>query len=77
MTTQIVIKKRYDISRESILPSKKEINNYLNSDTLNKPVPIPNSVCSHKKDSQTSAGSPPNEFMLMLAKRMDTYFSSE
>jgi hypothetical protein len=75
MSSQIGIKIRYDISRESILPSKKERNNNFNNDISNKQIPIPNSVCSHKTDSQTINGSPPNEFMLLLTKRMDSYFS--
>jgi len=77
MSTQTEIKIRYDISRESILPSKKERNNYLNNDISNKLIPIPNSIYSHKTDSQSITGTPPNEFMLLLSKRMDSYFSSD
>lgn len=76
MSRQIGIKIRYDISRECILPSKKEKNNFLINDISNKSIPKPSSVCSKKNNSQKMNGTPPNEFMLLLSKRMNNYFSN-
>jgi hypothetical protein len=76
MSRQIGIKIRYDISRECILPSKKEKNNLLINNISNKPIPIPSSICSQKNNSQKMNGSSPNEFMLLLSKRMNNYFSN-
>ncbi len=76
MSRQIGIKIRYDISRECILPSKKEKNNLLINDISNKPIPIPSRICSQKNNSQKMNGSSPNEFMLLLSKRMNNYFSN-